>query len=354
MAPETSFVRGFESLRLEDVDRVGGKNAALGELFHTVCHEGIRVPRGFAVTVTVFEEFLKENHLLPVIEDLFSGLPSGFRDPVKASATGLRIRTAILSGRFDEKSRNAIVGAYHELTKMREGRTDVAVRSSATTEDLPEASFAGQQETFLNVKGDRPVLDAVRACFASLYTDRAIVYRAERNIPQSTARISVGIQEMVRSDLAVSGVMFTLEPETGFRNLMVINSSYGLGESVVGGTVNPDEYWVYKPLLGEETVPIVRREIGSKEKKRIYHPDEDQRTIEAVVPPDDRLRPSLTDSEVLELAGAGVRIEQAFSQKRNHPTPMDIEWAKDGLSGLLYIVQARPETVQSRKSPLTA
>ena len=343
----SSRIRWFDTLRLEDIDLVGGKNASLGELSHSFRKEAVLIPRGFAITTDVYSEFLKVNQISGLITDLFSSFDSP--DLEKVQSVGSRIRSAIQSGKFGEQIRGEILKAYHELSQIREGRLDVAVRSSSTAEDLPEASFAGQQDTFLNVEGDDALLDSIRRCFASLYSDRAITYRNERRIPQTSVRLSVGVQEMVRSDLAVSGVLFTLDPETGFRDLVVLNSSYGLGEAVVRGAVNPDEYWVYKPLIEEGLVPILKRDIGTKQVKVIYDADQLTKTVEVEVPLEEQKQRTLTDGEVLDLARASALIERHFSSRREHPTPMDIEWAKDGMSGKLYVVQARPETVQSAR-----
>ncbi|MBU6153860.1 MAG: phosphoenolpyruvate synthase [Bdellovibrionales bacterium] len=334
----SKYIRWFDSLRLEDIDRVGGKNASIGELTQAFRKEGIRVPYGFAVTVEAYQEFVRRNGIGALLEDR-----------TKLQMIGQKVREAFLSGGLPDSISKEILRAYRDLGRMRNGRLDVAVRSSATAEDLPNASFAGQQDSFLNIDGERALLDSVVRCFASLFNDRAISYRDTRGFDHRKISLSVGVQEMVRSDLSVSGVMFTLDPESGFPDVVVINSTYGLGESLVKGAVNPDEFVVFKKTLHSGLRPILKREVGSKERSLVYDPIRKSGLIEVGVGPEDRRKLSLSDEEVLNLAKAGVLVESHFSRRREKQTPMDIEWAKDGLSGMMYLVQARPETVHSQR-----
>jgi pyruvate,water dikinase len=330
------WTRRFAELGMADVPLVGGKNASLGEMVRSI--PGVRVPDGFAVTAEAYRYFLSVNGLEPVIRDTLAGLD--LDDVAGLQRRGLHLRQAILKSAIPWDLEAEIAVSYGLLWGGDDG--DVAVRSSATAEDLPDASFAGQQDTFLNIRGRPSVLDAVRRCFASLFTDRAISYRAERHYDPLAVALSVGVQRMVRSDLACAGVMFTLDTESGFREAVLINAAYGLGESVVNGTVNPDEYLLFKPTLREGYRPIVRKVLGTKEIRRIYDTG-GSRTVRTVpVPAGERARFALTDDEVLALAGQAMLVE-AYHQR-----PMDLEWAKDGISGELFIVQARPETVHAR------
>ncbi len=353
MKENSRFVRWYDSLRLEDIDRVGGKNASLGELTQAMKRGGIRVPYGFAVTVDAYQDFLRLNRVDSLILDVFRE-PNRESDISRNAADGKRIRQAILNGRIPDGPGKEIISAYQELVRLRQGRQDVAIRSSATAEDLPHASFAGQQDSFLNVEGDRGVLEAVIRCFASLFNDRAISYRNSRGFDHRKVGLSVGVQEMVRSDLSVSGVLFTLDPESGFPDVVVINSTYGLGETLVKGAVNPDEFLVYKKTLALGFRPILKRSLGTKERSLVYDPVHKASLLEVEVAIEDRKKLSLSDEEVLELSRAGVLLENHFSRRREIQTPLDIEWAKDGLSGQIFIVQARPETVQSRKDSQAA
>ena len=346
---QQSYIRWFETLRLEDLDAVGGKNAALGELMHALRQGESSVPRGFALTVRAWSEFLAQNRLRGLIEDGFSGIAPD--DQRGLFATAARIRESILEARIPAKISDELETAYSLLCRRREGRKDVAVRSSATAEDLPSASFAGQMDSFLNVEGERALVEKVRECFASLFTDRAVKYRAERGFDQTSAAISVGVQEMVRSDLSVSGVMFTLEPESGFRDLILINSTYGLGETLVKGMVIPDEFHVFKKTLTLGCRPILKRAAGSKEQAMIYDPEGRSSTRLVEVSPEKRRFLTLSDDEVLSLSRDALRIERHFNERRGSDQAMDIEWAKDGITGKIQIVQARPET-GDRKRPV--
>jgi pyruvate,water dikinase len=325
-----------------DVDLVGGKNSSLGEMLRALGGLGISVPDGFATTVHAYRDFLGHDGLDRRIATMLRDLDVD--DIAALTRTGAEIRRAVLAAELPARLRDEVAGAYRALGADRgEG---VAVRSSATAEDLPEASFAGQQATFLNVRGEQAVLAAVREVFASLFNDRAIAYRVHNGFDHGLVGLSVGIQHMVRSDLGASGVMFTLDTDSGFREVVFITSSYGLGETVVQGAVNPDEFYVYKRGLAEGRPAIVRRNVGAKAIKMVYADAALGASVATVdVPPEDRRRFSLSDAEVEELAREAVTIE------RHYGCPMDIEWAKDGVTGRLFIVQARPETVQSRARP---
>ncbi|HSQ58226.1 MAG TPA: PEP/pyruvate-binding domain-containing protein, partial [Gemmata sp.] len=330
--PATSFIRWFRELGLADVALVGGKNASLGELYRELTPAGIRVPNGFALTAEAYRAFLRASRLGEEIRDTLRGLDT--RDLSLLADRGRRIREAILSHPLPEEIRGEIAHAYAELCREFGPDTDTAVRSSATAEDLPTASFAGQQESYLNVRGERAVIDACRACIASLFTDRAISYRVDKGFDHLAVALSVGVQKMVRSDLGAAGVLFTIDTESGFPDVVLINSAFGLGESVVKGRVDPDEYLVFKPTLGKGHRPILKRAVGGKQEKLIYA-TRGQSTRVVPLPAEDRARLSLTDDEVLLLARWGCQIEDHYSKKSGHHTPMDVEWAKDGRDGEL-------------------
>ncbi|MFM8359719.1 MAG: PEP/pyruvate-binding domain-containing protein, partial [Verrucomicrobiota bacterium] len=341
------WVLWFREISLADVPTVGGKNASLGEMFRELTPQGIRVPDGFAVTAAAYRHFLGASGLDREIRHILADLDC--RDLDNLRERGARVRQALLDAPLPADLQEAIRAAYAEMSGPGGAPRDVAVRSSATAEDLPDASFAGQQETYLNVVGTAALLDTCRRCFASLFTDRAISYRVDRGFDHFQVALSIGVQRMVRSDLAASGVMFTLDTETGFRDVVLINAAYGLGENVVQGSVNPDEYCVFKPTLRQGARPILQKIAGSKEFRLVYDVGGARMVRNVPVPPADRARFALGDEEILELARWACRIEEHYSARRGVPTPMDIEWAKDGLTGELFIVQARPETVQSRK-----
>jgi pyruvate,water dikinase len=343
----TEFIRWFSEITIDDVPLVGGKNASLGEMYRELTPEGIRVPNGFAVTADAYRHFLRETGLDAEIQSALRGLDVG--DVANLRERGHAVRHAILAAELPGDLQEAIVSAYEELSVDGPGPVDVAVRSSATAEDLPDASFAGQQETYLNVQGRLAVLDACRRCFASLFTDRAISYREHKGFDHFRIALSVGVQRMVRSDLATSGVMFSIDTETGFADAVLINAAYGLGENVVQGAVNPDEYTVFKPTLLSGHRPILQRRLGGKEFKMVYDVGGGRMTKNVPTPPEERRRFCLDDEDVLTLARWACRIEEHYSAKRGRPTPMDMEWAKDGRTGELFIVQARPETVQSQR-----
>jgi len=339
---DTAFVRWLDELDNKDGESVGGKNASLGEMIRNLRDEGVRVPGGFATTADAYRAYLEHNELDAFLEEQLAQLAQNER---ALSPVGSRIRRAFRRGEFPEAIAEAIRDAYQTLSQ-RVGQEDVpvAVRSSATAEDLPEASFAGQQETYLNISGADEVLKACKDCYASLFTDRAINYRQHRNFDHLKVALSIGVQQMVRSDRAGAGVMFSLDTDSGFPNVVVINAAWGLGETVVQGSVDPDEYRVFKPRLGEpDLLPILGKSIGRKEKMMVYANGGRATTRTRDVSRADRSRPVLDDAEILTLGRWAVAIEKHYG------CPMDIEWAKDGDTGELYCVQARPETVHSRK-----
>jgi pyruvate,water dikinase len=354
-ARQRNFIKRFSDITIEDVGLVGGKNASLGEMVRELAEKGVRVPDGFAITAEAFRYFIREGRLQERIRGVLTGLDT--RDMVNLSERGAAVRRMILEASIPQDLADAISEAYVRLSGGGElggaegPPPEVAVRSSATAEDLPTASFAGQQETYLNVRGTAALLETCKRCFASLFTDRAISYRVDNGFDQFEVALSVGVQRMVRSDLACSGVMFTLDTETGFSDVVMISAVYGLGESLVQGAVTPDEYSVFKPTLLSGYRPVLQKVVGSKASKLVYDSEGGNTTRSVAVSAEDRARFALSETEVLDLARWGCLVEAHYSAKRGHPVPMDLEWAKDGLSGELFIVQARPETVQSRRDP---
>lgn len=342
------WIRWFAETTLADIPLVGGKNASLGEMYRELAAQGVQVPNGFAITADAYRDFLSETGVDREIERILARRKPG--DVTSLQACGRAIRHAIIAAELPAGLQAAISQAYEELCGDPELLLDVAVRSSATAEDLPDASFAGQQETYLNVQGHAQLLEVCKRCFASLFTDRAISYRTDKGFDHLEIALSIGVQRMVRSDLASSGVMFSIDTETGFKDAVLINAAYGLGENVVQGSVNPDEFLVFKPTLKAGFRPILQRRLGSKEFKLVYDVGGGRMTRNVPVPDEARGRFALTDDEILQLARWACVIEDHYSQKRGTFTPMDMEWAKDGLTGELWIVQARPETVQSRKN----
>ncbi len=355
------YILWFRETVIKDVPLVGGKNASLGEMFRNLKKKGIRVPDGFSVTAEAFRYFIRENAIDDDIKRILKGLDT--RNMRNLAEHGYRVRQAILGAEFPVDLRNVIIEAYSKLSREYDPHksfritwdkkdhtnhfadgVDVAVRSSATAEDLADASFAGQQESYLNVSGEYQLLESIKKCFASLFTDRAISYRFDKGFGQTSIALSVGVQKMVRSDEASSGVMFTIDTESGFPDAIVINGSWGLGENIVKGKVNPDEFIVHKPTLRKDFKSIVGKKLGSKEVKLVYSVGSSAATSNTPVSREDQNRFCLSDGEVLDLAKWGMIIEEHYKK------PMDIEWAKDGRDGKLYIVQARPETVQSQKS----
>ncbi len=342
-----SFIQWFEEIGIEDVPLVGGKNASLGEMYRELASQGVKVPNGFAITAEAYRTFLREAGLESTIIDSLKELDT--HDIENLRRRGARMRQAMLDANLPDTLEREILEAYARLGEGAPEPVDVAVRSSATAEDLPDASFAGQQETYLNVQGPRALLDTCKRCFASLFTDRAIAYRVEKGFDHHKVALSIGVQRMVRSDLAAAGVMFSIDTETGFEQAVLINASYGLGENVVQGSVNPDEFYVFKPTLKEGYRPILSKRLGSKEFKLMYDVGGSKMVKNVPVPPDDRARFAITDDEIMTLARWACVIEDHYRTKRGVASPMDMEWAKDGKTGELFIVQARPETVQSQK-----
>ncbi len=342
-----TFVIPYREITLDRLGEVGGKNASLGELLRALGPKGVAVPDGFAVTAAGFRRHLTAAGLDPAIYEELDRID--VTDLAALTATARSIRERIASAPLPAEVGTELYTAYQALSRAYgEDATDVAVRSSATAEDLPEASFAGQQETYLNVVG-LPGLDAtVRACMASLFTDRAITYRAQHGFAHRDVGLSVGVQKMVRSDLGSAGVIFTLDTESGFRDVVLITGAWGLGETVVQGRVRPDEFWVHKPTLRAGFRSIVRREIADKSVKLVYAERDAARVRETRVPTSDRRRAVLDDEEVLTLARWAVAIEEHYSARAGRSTPMDLEWARDGRTGRLFILQARPETVHAR------
>jgi pyruvate,water dikinase len=342
------YIRWFEEIGIEDVPVVGGKNASLGEMTRELAPQGIRVPNGFAITAEAYWYLLRASENEQRIKQILSDLDTG--DATNLRQRGTAVRHAIMAASLPQDLQHSIVGAYRELSKGADGPVDVAVRSSATAEDLPDASFAGQQETYLNVQGEAALLESCKRCFASLFTDRAISYRQDKGFDHLKIALSIGVQRMVRSDLASSGVMFSIDTETGSQDIVLINAAFGLGENVVQGSINPDECYVFKPTLKQGFRPIVQKILGSKEFKLVYDIGGSKMVKNVPVPSDDRSRFAITDDEILSLARWACLIEDHYSHKRRQYTPMDMEWAKDGRTGELFILQARPETVQSQKS----
>ena len=339
----SKYVAWLRDLRMSDLDKVGGKNASLGEMIGGLAASGIRVPGGFATTADAYRTFLSDSGLAKRIAARLESLNPD--DVVALAACGAEIRGWIERAPFPAEIEKDIRSYYQDLIKSTSGDISFAVRSSATAEDLPDASFAGQQETYLNIHGIEHILEAIRQVFASLYNDRAISYRVHQGFAHGEVALSAAVQQMVRSDLGSSGVMFTLDTESGFRDVVFITSAWGLGEMVVQGAVNPDEFYVHKPMLSQGRPALIRRTLGSKMQKMVFadtaSAGRSVRTTEVLA--SDRHRFSLTDQDVLDLAGYAVAIEQHYGR------PMDIEWGKDGVDGKLYVLQARPETVKSHK-----
>ncbi len=335
----SKFIKFFDELGIKDVPQVGGKNASLGEMYRKLTSKGVRVPNGFATTACAYDYFMKEAGLKDKIRDILKGLDThNVRDLM---VRGDKVRKLIIATEFPEDFKKEIVGAYKKLSKEYESnKVDVAVRSSATAEDLPDASFAGQQETYLNIRGEEYLLLAVKKCIASLFTNRAISYRFDKKFDHFSIALSVGVQKMIRSDVGSSGVMFSIDTESGFKNAVLVNSIYGLGENIVQGKVNPDEFYVFKP-----TRAIISRKNGKKALRMIYNSDPKRPVKDVKVSVAEQHKQSITDEQVLQLADWAMLIEKHYNK------PMDMEWALDGKDGKLYIIQARPETVQSQRDP---
>jgi pyruvate,water dikinase len=342
-----NYIINLKEVSLKDINLVGGKNASLGEMIQNIESMGIKVPNGFAVTTNAYRDFIDFNGLQEQVVNLVSGLDDGNLPELRR--VGAEVRQLIRNGIFPPKIKEEIRERYMQLSESYgQKMIDVAVRSSATAEDLPDASFAGQQETFLNVRGSESILEAVRNCFASLFTDRAISYRNTFNYNHFDIALSVCIQKMVRSDMAASGVAFSLDPESGFKDVVVINSSWGLGEMIVQGAVSPDEFIIFKPSLEQGFSSIIEKKIGNKDKKMIYGEDHGKLTKTVTVSDEDKEKFSITDQQALEIARWVSSIEKYYSNLKGRWCPMDVEWAIDGISNDLYIVQARPETIHSQ------
>ncbi len=349
MKQDAKYIRWFKEIKIGDVPIVGGKNASLGEMYRELTSQGVKIPNGFAVTAEAYWYVLESAGILDELKGAMLDLDkTNLADLMKR---GKVARDLILSAGIPDDLWAEIRAAYDRLCEEYGPDTDVAVRSSATAEDLPTASFAGQQETYLNIRGYQSLREACSKCFASLFTDRAISYRIDYGFDHFEVALSIGVMKMVRSDLCTSGVIFTLDPESGFRDVVLITASYGLGENIVQGAVNPDEYYVFKPTFNTGHRAIIRKTLGSKEIKMVYGSSDSMvltRNIE--VPKADRRRFCISDDDALKLTGYAILIEEHYSKKAGKARPMDIEWAKDGRDGDLFIVQARPETVQSQKA----
>lgn len=342
---ENKFILRFDEIGIEDVPYVGGKNASLGEMYRNLVPKGVNIPNGFAITAYAYRYLLKETWADKKIKEILSDLDTSDMDNL--AQRGSRVRSLIKSLEFPEDLTKAIIESYKKMEKIYWKNVDVAVRSSATAEDLPDASFAGQQDTYLNIFGYESIIDACKRCFASLFTNRAISYRQDKHFDHFSIALSITVQKMVRSDLACSGVMFSIDTESGFKDAVLLTGSYGLGENVVQWAVNPDEWYIFKPSLRKGKKAILSKKVGEKAIKMIYSNSGVAPTKNISVPEADRKKLTLTDDEVINLAKQVVIIEDHYSKKKWKFCPMDTEWAKDGKTGELFIVQARPETVHS-------
>ena len=345
---DDKMVLWFDDIELADIPQVGGKNASLGEMRRELIPKGVNIPDGYAITAYAYRYLLQSSGVVEKMKEILSDLDT--HDMENLKSRGQQVRSLIYHSPFPKDLEDEIVAAYEKLCDEYGPDTDVAVRSSATAEDLPDASFAGQQETYLNITGKGALLEACKKCFASLFTDRAISYRVDKGFDHLSIALSIGVQKMVRSDLAASGVIFSIDTESGFKNAILITGAYGLGETVVQGSVNPDEFFVFKPTLKTGYRPIVQKKLGDKAIKMIYATGSGNEATETVdVPQENREHFCLTDDEILRLAHWTVIIEDHYSANAGYFKPMDIEWGKDGRTGDLFILQARPETVQSQK-----
>jgi pyruvate,water dikinase len=347
MSKQVSYIRWFSELTIEDIPSVGGKNASLGEMYRELIPQGIQIPNGFAVTAEAYRYVLDQAHAWEALHQALDDLnPDDVSDLAKRA---LKAREIIYAAPFPVDLEQQIIEAFTQLKKQYGDDLSVAVRSSATAEDLPTASFAGQQDTYLNIRGDQALLDSCKRCFASLFTDRAIHYRVDQGFDHFKLALSIGIMKMVRSDLDASGVMFSLDTESGFKDVVFITGAYGLGENVVQGAVDPDEFYVYKPTFEQGHRAVLRRTLGAKKIKMVYSEGRTREPVRNIVTSEEeRNRFCINDADVLTLADYALKIEKHYSAKAGQAKPMDIEWAKDGLDGTLYIVQARPETVVSQ------
>jgi pyruvate, water dikinase len=342
------YIRTFAEIGIDDVALVGGKNASLGEMYRLLTARGVKIPNGFAITAEAYRYVLDQAKAWEALHAALDGLKGD--DLAELARRGLEAREIVYGAGLPEDLKREILESYRALREEYGPDLTLAVRSSATAEDLPTASFAGQQETFLNVSGEERLLDACRRCFASLFTDRSIHYRIDQGFDHFKVALSIGVMKMVRADLAASGVMFTLDTETGFRDVVLVSAAYGLGENIVQGAVDPDEFLVHKPTFASGYRAVLRRTLGSKKIKMVYAPGGTREATRNVPTPQaDRGRFCLTDEDVLKLADYALKIERHYSERAGHDVPMDVEWAKDGLDGELYVVQARPETVASQR-----
>jgi pyruvate,water dikinase len=344
-----SFTLELKNVGINDIEMVGGKNASLGEMIQHLAVLGINIPNGFVITVAAYNKFIEYNSLESTITHIVNTIDYNSIESLRRG--GSQVRLLINNGRFPKEMSELIIAEYEKLSKSyNQEFTDVAVRSSATAEDLPDASFAGQQESYLNVRGPAQLMDSVRNCFASLFTDRAISYRQSFGYNHFNVGLSICVQKMVRSDLGSSGVAFSLDTESGFKDVVVINGSYGLGEMVVQGSVSPDEFIVFKPALQKGYKSIIEKKLGVKDKMMVYGDRADERV--KIIPTEKgfQQRFCLDDEQIVQLADWVSKIEDYYSTIKKSWTPMDVEWAIDGLSKELFIVQARPETIHSRKA----
>jgi pyruvate,water dikinase len=349
MSDQTNYIRWFNELTIDDVPLVGGKNASLGEMYQALTPQGIKIPNGFAVTAEGYRYLLAESHAWQPLHAILDDLQAD--DMADLASRARQARDLIYKAKFPDDLEAQILNAYKQLQQQYGNDMSVAVRSSATAEDLPTASFAGQQDTFLNIRGETALLEACKRCFASLFTDRAIHYRIDQGFDHFKLALSICIMKMVRSDLDASGVMFSLDTESGFSDVVFITGAYGLGENVVQGAVDPDEFYVHKPTFELGHRAVLKRSLGAKKIKMIYSDGRTRESTHNVVTSEqERNRFCLNDQDVLTLADYAIKIEKHYSAKAGQAKPMDMEWAKDGLDGMLYIVQARPETVVSQLS----
>ncbi|MDE2304358.1 MAG: phosphoenolpyruvate synthase [Gammaproteobacteria bacterium] len=344
------YLRRFDEIRIGDLGLVGGKNAALGELYGTLARQGVRSPDGFAITADAYRDLLRSANALPALQEALDGLRPDDLDDLARRAR--RAREIVQLAPFPADLERQILEGYAALRAEYGEDLRLAVRSSATAEDLPNASFAGQQDSFLNVRGEAALIKACRRCFASLFTDRAVHYRLDQRFDHFSVALSIGVEKMVRSDLAASGIMFTLDTESGFRDVVLISASYGLGENIVQGAVDPDDFLVFKPTFARGHRAVLRRELGSKKLKMVFAADAAQNTTHNLeTTAEERGRFCIADEDVMRLADYALKVEAHFSERAGRPVAMDMEWAKDGVDGEIYLVQARPETVASRRNP---
>jgi len=352
MTEAVNYIRWFDELTIDDIPLVGGKNASLGEMYRELTPQGVKIPNGFAISADAYRFILDQAGAWNALHEALDPLDANDVDDL--ARRGARAREIVYGATLPDILREQILAAFHALKNQYPNEISVAVRSSATAEDLPNASFAGQQDTYLNIESDEQLLDACRRCFASLFTDRAIHYRIDQGFEHFKVALSIGIMKMVRSDLAASGVIFSLDTETGFRDVVFITGAYGLGENVVQGAVAPDEFYVHKPTFEQGHRAVLRRTLGLKKIKMEYaHGRTREATRNVPTPKEDRQRFCISDTDVLTLADYAIKIEKHYSTRAGHNKPMDMEWAKDGVDGELYMVQARPETVESQLSGTT-